>query len=345
MTAISKTWVTIGDGAVDPDSPVDTTLMTGLRDDLIHLREWLGASFTAGAVQNHNHDGSNSALIEVGPNLARNPSFEADTASWTITQYTGGTVAVNTANHADGAKSLAFTSTSTANGGGDAISAGFIAIAGGRPYSARALVKASVANVSAKAEIVWYDSAQAQISASTIFSSTNVETAFTAKLRDLKAPATARFAKIKITGGVPGSGSSAGTIYFDGIALVDAPLLEVQAGDVQIHSDPGGNYTGTTPTKVSEFYCPFSGVLRIKFSIWTSSAPVSSNGQIYINGTAVGTLRTNTSGTAQEFSEDIAVAPHDLVQFYTFAGAVVQSNLESIKVSVAAPRGIFDIPV
>lgn len=68
MTAISKAWVVIADTAVDPDSPIDATLMTGIRDDLVHVREWLGASYVGGAVQDHNHDGSNSAAIsgEVG---------------------------------------------------------------------------------------------------------------------------------------------------------------------------------------------------------------------------------------------------------------------------------------
>lgn len=64
MPAISKAWVSILDAAVDPDSPIDTALMTGLRDDLVHLREWLGAAYTAGATQNHTHDGTNSALVE-----------------------------------------------------------------------------------------------------------------------------------------------------------------------------------------------------------------------------------------------------------------------------------------
>lgn len=63
MTAITKAWVTIADGACDPDSPIDAALMTGYRDIGIHLREWIGASYYAGAVQNHNHDGLNSANV------------------------------------------------------------------------------------------------------------------------------------------------------------------------------------------------------------------------------------------------------------------------------------------
>jgi microcystin-dependent protein len=68
VTAISKGWVAIADTAVDPDSPIDAALMTGLRDDVVHLREWLGASYFAGAIQDHNHDGVNSAAVagEIG---------------------------------------------------------------------------------------------------------------------------------------------------------------------------------------------------------------------------------------------------------------------------------------
>ncbi len=60
MAAPSKAWVTIADSQVDADSPGDTTLVTGFRDDLVHLREWLGMSYTA--AQNHDHDGVNSKL-------------------------------------------------------------------------------------------------------------------------------------------------------------------------------------------------------------------------------------------------------------------------------------------
>lgn len=63
MVAITKAWVDIADGAVDPDSAIDAALMGGMRDIGIHLREWIGASYYAGAVQNHNHDGVNSANV------------------------------------------------------------------------------------------------------------------------------------------------------------------------------------------------------------------------------------------------------------------------------------------
>jgi len=215
MTAISKSWVAIADSQVDPDSPLDAALMTALRDDLVHLREWLGASYTAGAVQNHDHDGVNSALVPIGANALRNGSFESDTGGWTTATFTGGTVAINTANAMDGVNCLAFTSTVLANGGGTATSNEFIPAAAGMTYSIRGIVKASVANVSSRIEVVWYNSAQAQISTSQAYNTAATPTTQTEVGAGLTAPANTRFYKVKITGGVPALGSATGTIYFD----------------------------------------------------------------------------------------------------------------------------------
>ena len=60
MAAPSKNFNAPADGQIDAESPVDVTLMTQLRDSLVHLEEWLGMSYTA--AQNHDHDGVNSAL-------------------------------------------------------------------------------------------------------------------------------------------------------------------------------------------------------------------------------------------------------------------------------------------
>lgn len=220
MTAISKAWVNVADSQVDPDSPLDSPLLTALRDDLIHLREWLGYTYETGAIQDHNHDGANSALVPVGPNLLRNGSFEnGGTSGWTVTPYTGATVGTSTSNPLDGATSLAFTSTVLANGGGDAVSNEYIPISEGESFSLWFPIKASVANVSSKAEILWYDNAKGSISASTIFTSTNTPTTLTQQAASATAPANARFMRVKITGGVPATGSAYGTIYFDGLML------------------------------------------------------------------------------------------------------------------------------
>ena len=59
MPAPSKNWSDIVDSQIDAESPIDTTIMTQIRDDLVFLKEWLGSSYTAAV--DHNHDGINSA--------------------------------------------------------------------------------------------------------------------------------------------------------------------------------------------------------------------------------------------------------------------------------------------
>lgn len=66
MAPPSKTFTIIPDSAIDPDSPLTTTLMTNLRDNDIHLEEWLGKNFVAAI--DHDHDGVNSANV-AGNNL------------------------------------------------------------------------------------------------------------------------------------------------------------------------------------------------------------------------------------------------------------------------------------
>ncbi|MDF3822821.1 hypothetical protein P3G55_23185 [Leptospira sp. 96542] len=243
MTAISKAWVTIADGAVDPDSPVDTALMTALRDNQIHLREWLGSNYTAGAVQDHNHDGQNSALVEIGPNSIRNGSFESGLTGWTTTAYSGGTIAVGTTNNMDGANALAITSTSTVNGGGAVVSGEFVNCSGGVTYGFGVMVRGSVANISSRARVIWYDSAKSQISTSDIYTNTNTPTAVTSVRTDLTAPSSARFYKIELTGGVPASGSATGTIYFDGFFAIGVRDTDVYAVGGYVLGRPGNGTT------------------------------------------------------------------------------------------------------
>ena len=61
MAAPSKSFTVIPDGDIDPDSPLTTGLFTSLRDNDIHLEEWLGLSFVA--AQDHDHDGVNSKAV------------------------------------------------------------------------------------------------------------------------------------------------------------------------------------------------------------------------------------------------------------------------------------------
>lgn len=60
--AFTYAYATIADGAIDPDSPIDTALMTAIRNDIVYVYEYVGGkSYTP--AEPHDHDGVNSALI------------------------------------------------------------------------------------------------------------------------------------------------------------------------------------------------------------------------------------------------------------------------------------------
>ena len=216
MTAVTVSYTSIANSAVDADSPVTESLVTALRDNAQFVYEWLGAGYAGGAVQDHDHDGVNSAQLPSGPNALRNGSFEQNETGWTFTDYTGGSHAQESANDSHGAYSMAFTSTVLANGGSYALSNEFIACSEDDSLPWVAHLKASVANISARMEVVWYDDAQSQISATNLINVTNAPTSATQYSGLVAAVSTARFFKIRVTGGVPAAGSATGTIYFDG---------------------------------------------------------------------------------------------------------------------------------
>ena len=106
MPAPSKAWVVVADSQVDADSPLDTTLITALRDDTVHLEEWLGKNYTAAI--DHEHDDISSKKINMA-NISKTGGFEL------FDDFLG--VGINTFNWAlDGTTSISNTSTRRLSG-------------------------------------------------------------------------------------------------------------------------------------------------------------------------------------------------------------------------------------
>lgn len=80
MSAPSKNWTNIYDSQVDADSPIDTTLMTSIRDNLVHLREWLGGNYTPAV--DHDHDGSNSKSVVLPDSSVTLSKLKLAQGSW-----------------------------------------------------------------------------------------------------------------------------------------------------------------------------------------------------------------------------------------------------------------------
>lgn len=61
MAAPTYSWNEISSSQTDADSPINTSLMEGIRQNLVHLKEWMGTSFTPAV--DHDHDGINSKSV------------------------------------------------------------------------------------------------------------------------------------------------------------------------------------------------------------------------------------------------------------------------------------------
>lgn len=106
--AFTYSYSTIADSAIDPDSPIDTALMTAIRNDIVYLYEYIGGkSFTP--AEPHNHNGVNSALV----------ASIADGAISTSAKFAAGVV--NQAAVGSGAIGQAQIKTGTASGSLNAV--------------------------------------------------------------------------------------------------------------------------------------------------------------------------------------------------------------------------------
>lgn len=163
-----------------------------------------------------------------------NGGFEEGLASWTTTAFDGGAVTIDTTNNLQGLQSIAFKNATIASGGGTATSS-TVAVSGSVACRASVVVKATSANISSLVEVVWYTTALVEISASAVYSTTNTPTSSTIYATTLVSPPTARFARVRLTGGVPASGSSTGTVYMDAVQFSTAPDKQIQPSDIVVN--------------------------------------------------------------------------------------------------------------
>lgn len=163
---------------------------------------------------------NNNIAASVG-GMIINWSFETDADSdgeadgWVYTNYTGGSNAIESSNESGGVNSQSFTSTVLANGGGYIDSEDFFEVIGGQFYIAGTNRHGSVADISCQMQVTWYDDTQTSISTTTIFQDADTPTSKTRVTTTVIAPDTARFAKVRLEGGVPAIGTATGVIYFD----------------------------------------------------------------------------------------------------------------------------------
>ncbi|MDH5527181.1 MAG: hypothetical protein OEY97_07735 [Nitrospirota bacterium] len=205
--------------------------------------------------------------VNPSDNKVVNGSFEADSDSdgtpdnWTLTAYTNGTIARDTAENAHGAASLKCTSPGgTGNGGGWASGDQF-AVSENVAVLASVETKSSVAGVHSKAEMRFFTAAGSFLSSSTLFDLNGGNpTSWTLYRSALTPPSTARHAAIYVYGCIDDN-TTAGTTWFDNCVVRDADLripgvqtltasatLSVDDQGLILVGTSGGAVTLTLPT-------------------------------------------------------------------------------------------------
>jgi hypothetical protein len=138
--------------------------------------------------------------------------------------------------------------------------------------------------------------------------------------------------------GNDGAGSGLDADMVDGLHANE--ILQFSAGNIVLASNSNMmNVIGwTTPTQLYSFHLGAGGTLRTSFGLYTTNSMQTIYGQIYRNGSPVGTQRSTTSTTAVTFNEDISGwKPGDYIQLYGWTtGNAYQCFIGNFTVSVAA---------
>jgi len=158
-------------------------------------------------------------------NLINNGSFETDVNGdllpdeWTSVKYDSGTstVILISSSQAHGSYSLKFQS--LGNGGGTSTQGGYSEINPSRSYQFSFSLLSSVVDVRNVVEVIFYDQDKASVSTQTVYDESAANpTTMTLKRYILSVPATARFARVKLTG-CHSSDATPGYTLFDNIVI------------------------------------------------------------------------------------------------------------------------------
>jgi len=188
--------------------------------------------YLSGATSNIQGQIDNILPSAASGNLLPNSDFEVDDNGdgvpngWDVTTYSGGSQSLDTSTFATGSKSVKFTSTSVANGGGYLLSANYIPAYEGDVFELSYLVKAANTGVSHAVQFYFYDSAGTLIDSANTTQLSDTPTSWTRFSLVARAPANAAKLKIIMVGGYPNVGASTGSIWFDNVMLLRQHVRE-----------------------------------------------------------------------------------------------------------------------
>ena len=208
-------------------------------------------------------------------NKVVNGDFEETTVTstlpddWTITLYTDGTGVIDVTTRHSGVNSLKFTS--AGSGGGYATTDNFFSVVPENPVTVNFSLKSSAADVRNVVEVLWYTSAQVLDSTTSVYdNSTTNPTAWTARTFSATAPATAYYAKLRLTG-CHSSDATTGSTWFDSVSVTPAQRLRLghtgttiaSAATVDLSAATGNSLTISGTTGITSFGTVTAGTIFV----------------------------------------------------------------------------------
>ncbi len=106
----------------------------------------------------------------------------------------------------------------------------------------------------------------------------------------------------------------------------------------EVVSLTGAVTSSVSYVKVKEVHVVNAGVVTVSFGLLTNGNGIAASGRIYVNGVAVGTIRSTTSTSFTTYTENITIPAQAYVQLYIkTADAAYTANVNGIKILVATP--------
>ncbi len=253
-----------------------------------------------------------------------NGSFEIDSDAdgipdnWTRSLYPGGTGARDTLTPAHGAAGIKLTHPGGASNGGGSFTSDYVACSPSLPEILGLIHWATAAGMHNKIQITYYNSAKVELSTADLYDSTANPTTATTLLLGFTPPATARFYKLILSGGLTDI-DVAGSAYFDGLtlspgrsarwrpALADATLAEQSTSSLSWVN--AGSFVITLPHRGLPVALSFAS--ELKGGDYDSQNGVSYSAYqrwvVGSNYSATNTV-TNSSGVYVTFANIIGVS-------------------------------------
>ena len=180
--------------------------------------------------------------------IPTNGSFETDTEAdgvpdnWTVAELSGGTIALDTASSSNGTNSLKFTS--TGSGAGSSSTDEYYRVEASKKAGVRFSIISDDVDTLNKVQVYWYNSAKTYLSTSDAYNEGAANpTSWTRKYTNVTAPATAKYARIILTG-VDAASITHSNTWFDNIELDASFTGEITASITEI------NYVGGVTSNI-----------------------------------------------------------------------------------------------